>query len=198
MYCILTYIAPLSLTAPAPTYVAPEILKNCPYDQSADMWSVGVIIYVLICGYPPFVDENQSVLFQKIRVGDWQFHDKAWGSISKEAKEMIKRLLVVNPLQRWSAKECLASPWMTKEFAKEEEADLTQSVVLMRRRKSQLRGLSKGGIWGNSKVEQPPSKSMDAVEMLLSRREVEPDVEDTEYLQQTIKSEGDRVDRFTI
>ena len=159
------------------------------------MWSVGVIIYVLLCGYPPFVDENQSALFQKIRVGEWKFHDSAWKDISKEAKSLIKKLLVVNPRQRWTAKECLKSAWMTKEFV-DETADLTQSVAALRLRKSQLRGGLSKGMWGNSKVEQPPSRSMDEVEMLLSRREVEDD-DDDEHVQH-VKSEGDRVDRFMI
>ncbi len=58
------------LFAIAPTYVAPEILKNIPYDQSVDMWSVGVILYILICGYPPFMDDDQNVLFEIIQLGE--------------------------------------------------------------------------------------------------------------------------------
>jgi serine/threonine protein kinase len=138
------------------------------------MWSVGVIIFVLLCGYPPFVDDNQSVLFQKVRVGDWSFDEKHWSNISKDAKHLIGRLLVVNPLQRWTAKQCLESKWLNADESNFSKAELTESVVLMKRRKSG--GLVKGsggGMWGNSRVDQPPSKSMDAVEYLLSRAEVD-------------------------
>jgi calcium/calmodulin-dependent protein kinase I len=55
-------------------YVAPEILNGVPYDEAADMWSVGVILYILLGGYPPFIDDNQRRLFRKIRRGKYEFH----------------------------------------------------------------------------------------------------------------------------
>lgn len=122
----------------APTYVAPEILKNCPYDQSADMWSIGVILFVLLCGYPPFADENQSVLFQKIRVGDWRLDPEDASRLSQPAQEMLKKLLRVNPMKRWTARQCLESKWMLMPDTVEEEQ--VQDSTGVRRRKSQLRG----------------------------------------------------------
>lgn len=117
----------------APTYVAPEILKNVPYDQAVDMWSVGIIIHVLLCGYPPFSDDNQQNLFRKIRIGDWKFNMEDWSHISAEAKFLIKKLLVCNPNQRWTAKEALASPWFTATL---EDADLSSSIQTVKRRQS--------------------------------------------------------------
>lgn len=117
----------------APTYVAPEILKIVPYDQAVDMWSVGVIIHVLLCGYPPFSDENQQNLFRKIRIGDWSFKMEFWAHISAEAKTLIKKLLVCNPHQRWTAKQALASPWFTANVT---DADLSSSLQTVKRRQS--------------------------------------------------------------
>ena len=118
---------PQSLTTRCgtPTYVAPEILKNIPYDQSADMWSVGVILYVLLVGYPPFASENQNVLFQKIRTADFSFRESDWSGISEDAKELIKNLLVVDPLQRWTAKRSLQCKWFAADTKSMEAIDLS-------------------------------------------------------------------------
>jgi Serine/threonine protein kinase len=96
-----------------PTYVAPEILKNHPHDEMADMWSVGVIIFVTLVGYPPFIEEDQRVLFRKIRLGEYSFLNEDWDSISKEAKNFITKLLVVDPDQRWTASRSLRHKWFT-------------------------------------------------------------------------------------
>eukprot|EP00977_Amphora_coffeiformis_P012882 scaffold3271_cov181-Amphora_coffeaeformis.AAC.9 len=135
---------PQSLTTRCgtPTYVAPEILKNIPYDQSGDMWSVGVIIYVLLVGYPPFADNNQSVLFQKIRVGDYTFHPEEWKGISEDAKDLIKHLLVVDPLQRWTARQALESNWLKKED-KDLNKELTASLEAIKRSKRKFKNVAK-------------------------------------------------------
>mmetsp|Transcript_19139 Transcript_19139/g.27673 ORF Transcript_19139/g.27673 Transcript_19139/m.27673 type:complete len:733 (+) Transcript_19139:108-2306(+) len=95
-----------------PTYVAPEILKNHPHDTAADMWSVGVILYVLLVGYPPFMEDNQRVLFRKIRYGEYEFFKEDWEEISEEAKDLIQKLLVVDPLHRLTAREALRHYWI--------------------------------------------------------------------------------------
>lgn len=83
-----------------PGYVAPEILEGTPYDTKADMWSVGVILYILLGGYPPFIENNQKDLFRKIRKGQYEFHEEYWGTVSAEAKELISSLLTVKPHNR--------------------------------------------------------------------------------------------------
>lgn len=95
-----------------PSYVAPEVLKNAPYDQMVDMWSIGVILFVLLCGYPPFADENQTELFRKIRMGEWKFRGEEWEQVSDEAKDLIRGLLVPNPVQRLSAEQALQCTWL--------------------------------------------------------------------------------------
>jgi len=96
-----------------PGYVAPEILRGVPYGQKADMWSMGVIAYILIGGYPPFIEQNQRELFRKIKRGSYEFHVEYWGQISREAKDLIAALLTVDPKRRLDAKASLTEAWMT-------------------------------------------------------------------------------------
>jgi len=106
---------PKSLTTQCgtPGYVAPEILKGQPYDEKADMWSVGVILYILLGGYPPFIEENQKQLFRKIKAGSYEFHKEYWCDVSSEAKNLISSLLTVNPDKRLSATESLQNIWIS-------------------------------------------------------------------------------------
>lgn len=104
----------LTFRCGTPSYVAPEILKNIPYDQSADMWSVGVILYALLCGHNPFEEEVQAELFRKIRTAEWNFKGPHWNTVSDDAKQIIRSLLVVNPAQRWSARRVLKSSWLSQ------------------------------------------------------------------------------------
>lgn len=94
-----------------PTYVAPEILKNHPHDQSCDMWSIAVIAYISLVGYPPFMEEDQRVLFKKIRYGEYTFYEEDWVGISHESKDFIKQLLVVDPDRRMTASNALRHQW---------------------------------------------------------------------------------------
>ena len=106
---------PNSLTTQCgtPGYVAPEILEGKPYDTQADMWSLGVIVYILLGGYPPFIEQNQRDLFRKIRKGQYKFHEEYWGQVSMDAKTLIRNLLTVSPAERRTAKDVLTSDtWM--------------------------------------------------------------------------------------
>jgi calcium/calmodulin-dependent protein kinase (CaM kinase) II/calcium/calmodulin-dependent protein kinase I len=105
--------------------VAPEILEGVPYDTRADMWSLGVIVYILLGGYPPFIEQNQRELFRKIRKADYKFHDEYWSQVSTEAKDMIRSLLTVKPSARKTADEILESDkWMNAGAEKLAEQDL--------------------------------------------------------------------------
>lgn len=95
-----------------PGYVAPEILEGTPYDQRADMWSVGVILYILLGGYPPFIESTQRDLFRKIRRGEYEFHEEYWGTVSAEAKELISSLLTVKVDKRLDAVQALQNSWI--------------------------------------------------------------------------------------
>ena len=111
-----------------PAYAAPEILGGTPYDQRADMWSVGVILYILLGGYPPFAETKLKDLFQKVAKGDYEFHEKYWGSISTEAKDLISSLLTVNPKKRLTARQALKNTWIRLDDAALERKDLGKNL----------------------------------------------------------------------
>jgi calcium/calmodulin-dependent protein kinase I len=110
-----------------PSYVAPEVLNQHYYGTKSDMWSVGVILYVLLGGYPPLIEDTNRELYKKIRCGDFEFDPDYWEGISEEAKSLISSLLEVNPKKRLSAKEALHNKWIQCDDKLLEEKDLTTS-----------------------------------------------------------------------
>ncbi|KAI8821384.1 kinase-like domain-containing protein [Fimicolochytrium jonesii] len=95
-----------------PGYVAPEVLRRQGYGREVDLWSLGVITYILLCGYPPFYDQNNVELFKLIMAGNFKFDKPWWDPISDTAKHFISRLLVVNPKDRQTAAEALEHPFI--------------------------------------------------------------------------------------
>jgi len=116
-----------------PGYVAPEVLNGRPYDTKVDMWSVGVILYILLGGYPPFIEDNQRDLFRKIRKGDYKFHEEYWSSVSTGAKDLISSLLNINPAKRLSAKEALQKEWICSRADELEKIDLAANLAEFKR-----------------------------------------------------------------
>ncbi|RIB08836.1 kinase-like domain-containing protein [Gigaspora rosea] len=96
-----------------PGYVAPEVLSQKGYNKPVDLWSVGVITYTMLCGYPPFYGENQAVLLQSIMAGNYEYDEEDWGEISDDAKDLIDKFLCFDPLKRITAKEALKHKWFT-------------------------------------------------------------------------------------
>jgi calcium/calmodulin-dependent protein kinase I len=96
-----------------PGYVAPEILQGKPYTDKVDLWSLGVILYILLCGFPPFYDENNAALFAQIKAAAYDFPSPYWDDISDVAKDLVRRLLVVDVQKRYTAEEVLKHPWIT-------------------------------------------------------------------------------------
>jgi calcium-dependent protein kinase len=97
-------------TVGTPLYLAPEILKGY-YKESCDIWSVGVMTYILLSGAPPFVDKSETKLFEKISVGKFVFDGDVWQGVSKQAKELISKCLVINPKKRITAAHALKHHW---------------------------------------------------------------------------------------
>jgi len=106
----------LKTSCGSPGYVAPEVLTNEDYDNSVDMWSVGVIIYILLCGYPPFYADNAPALFKKIMEVKYDFDDPSWENISFAAKDLINHLLVKDASKRYTAKQCAQNAWVQGKF----------------------------------------------------------------------------------
>ena len=116
-----------------PGYVAPEILRGDPYGTEVDIWSMGVICYVLLAGYPPFYDEDQKKLFKKIKEGRYYFHDEYWSATSPEAIDMIKQMLCVDQSKRWTADQLLRHPWILMGDEVLQSKSLVESVITMRK-----------------------------------------------------------------
>ncbi len=84
-----------------PYYVAPEIIAEKPYDNSCDMWSAGVIMYILLCGYPPFYGNNKAEIFNKISHCVYSLTTKEWTNVSQQAKDLIVKLIEKEPKKRF-------------------------------------------------------------------------------------------------
>jgi len=97
-----------------PGYVAPEILEGGGYGKEVDYWSIGVILYTLLWGLPPFNEEKNSELFDKIKTASFSFPSPEWDHVSGEAKDLIGKLLVTNPDERLTADEILEHQWMAE------------------------------------------------------------------------------------
>ena len=101
------------LNVGTPLYISPEVLKN-NYNEKCDMWSCGVIMYMMLSGQPPFKGDNDEEIYQSIKEGKYNFDDEKWDEISGDAKDLIKNLLIKDMNKRFSAKKALSHPWITK------------------------------------------------------------------------------------
>jgi serine/threonine protein kinase len=115
-----------------PQYVAPEIIKGGParYGPECDLWSAGVILFILLGGYPPFYDESEPRLFEKIRKGKFDFNDDVWSVVSADAKDVIRRLLVVDPAKRMTLQEVFEHPWCKS--AADDKRELLKTMTRMK------------------------------------------------------------------
>lgn len=98
----------------SPYYVAPEVLHK-HYGPAADVWSAGVILYILLSGVPPFWAETEHQIFEQVLKGDLDFESDPWPVISESAKDLIRRMLVRNPEKRYTAHQVLCHPWIREE-----------------------------------------------------------------------------------
>ncbi|XP_032497335.1 serine/threonine-protein kinase 33 isoform X2 [Phocoena sinus] len=105
--------AMLQTTCGTPIYMAPEVINAHDYSQQCDIWSIGVIMYILLCGEAPFMARSEEKLFELIRKGELRFKDSVWDSISDSAKSVLKQLMKVDPAHRITAKELLDNQWLT-------------------------------------------------------------------------------------
>lgn len=115
----------MTVACGTPGYVAPEILRGIAYGKEVDIWSIGVILYILLCGFPPFYDDNNKKLFAQIVAANFSFPDPYWTNISQNAKDLVNKLLVVDPTKRLTAEQILQHPWMNMEDASSNNNNLT-------------------------------------------------------------------------
>uniref|UniRef100_A0A8C7QIJ3 calcium/calmodulin-dependent protein kinase n=1 Tax=Oncorhynchus mykiss TaxID=8022 RepID=A0A8C7QIJ3_ONCMY len=98
--------------AGTPGYLSPEVLRKDPYGKPVDIWACGVVLYILLVGYPPFWDEDQHKLYQQIKAGAYDFPSPEWDTVTPEAKNLINQMLTINPAKRITADQALKHPWI--------------------------------------------------------------------------------------
>ena len=113
-------------------YVAPEVLRRA-YGKEADIWSCGVMLYILLCGYPPFHGDNEKKIFEAVVSKPLDFQSDPWPKISEDAKDCVRRMLVRDPKRRSTAIQILQHPWMKENGVASDKA--LEMEVLTRIRK---------------------------------------------------------------
>ena len=116
-----------------PSYVAPEILKHEAYGLPCDMWSIGVIAYILLGGYPPFNERTQKALFSKIKNGIYKFHEDYWKNVSSEAQDFISKLLVVSQRKRSTVDQAMKHDWILRAESELSNRKLDNNLKALRR-----------------------------------------------------------------
>lgn len=159
-----------------PGYVAPEVLAQKPYGKAVDVWSIGVISYILLCGYPPFYDENDANLFAQILKGEFEFDSPYWDDISEEAKDFIRSLMCVNVDNRLTCHTALEHCWITgkqsernihatvseqlkKNFAKSRWRQAYNAIAVSRQMKLLALNSSKTSRENSSERDLPPKET---------------------------------------
>jgi calcium/calmodulin-dependent protein kinase I len=115
-----------------PGYVAPEVLNAEGYDKEVDLWSIGVITYILLCGFPPFYAETVPEVFEQILKAEYDYPEEYWGEISAEGKDFINHLLVVDPKDRLTAKQALKHSWLHSKGKEKKKTKLAKFQEKMR------------------------------------------------------------------
>jgi len=118
----------LTTKAGTPYYVAPQVLAG-KYDQLSDLWSCGVIMYVMLCGYPPFFGETDAEVLSKVRLGNFSFNAADWKNVSEDAKNLIRMLLKMNPRDRYTAEQALNHMWIKDKAPKSQGLSLQSNFV---------------------------------------------------------------------
>eukprot|EP00931_Biecheleriopsis_adriatica_P085110 TRINITY_DN5933_c0_g1_i3.p1 TRINITY_DN5933_c0_g1~~TRINITY_DN5933_c0_g1_i3.p1 ORF type:complete len:578 (-),score=167.09 TRINITY_DN5933_c0_g1_i3:168-1823(-) len=119
----------LHTKAGTPYYVAPEVLQG-KYDQACDLWSCGVIMYTMLCGYPPFYGKTDQEVLSKVKKGIYSFDQKYWKNISQDAKTLIGHLLKYNPKDRYTAEQALKDPWIRDCAPRAESTSIIQDDMV--------------------------------------------------------------------
>ncbi|XP_061120116.1 calcium/calmodulin-dependent protein kinase type 1D-like [Syngnathus typhle] len=122
----------MSTACGTPGYVAPEVLAQKPYSKAVDCWSIGVITYILLCGYPPFYEESETRLFSKIIKAQYEFDSPFWDDISESAKDFIRNMMEKNPLKRYNTDQALRHPWIIGKTARSQDIYYSVSVQIQK------------------------------------------------------------------
>jgi len=132
----------MNTRAGTPNYISPEVLAG-NYGVECDMWSAGCILYILLCGYPPFYGDDDKEILEMVQRGKFDFDGEEWDDISKEAKDLIKKL-ICKPEKRLTAQEALEHKWFKRQLK-----DQKKKIGLNAGRLAQFKNVTK-----NTKMKQ--------------------------------------------
>ncbi|XP_033973724.1 calcium/calmodulin-dependent protein kinase (CaM kinase) II beta 1 isoform X6 [Trematomus bernacchii] len=160
--------------AGTPGYLSPEVLRKEAYGKPVDIWACGVILYILLVGYPPFWDEDQHKLYQQIKAGAYDFPSPEWDTVTPEAKNLINQMLTINPAKRITAQEALKHPWVCQRSTVASMMHRQETVECLK--KFNARRKLKGAILTTMLV----SRNFSAAKTLLNKKvEVKPQTNST-------------------
>ncbi|XP_041865725.1 calcium/calmodulin-dependent protein kinase type II subunit gamma isoform X18 [Melanotaenia boesemani] len=151
--------------AGTPGYLSPEVLRKDPYGKPVDIWACGVILYILLVGYPPFWDEDQHKLYQQIKAGAYDFPSPEWDTVTPEAKNLINQMLTINPAKRITADQALKHPWVCQRSTVASMMHRQETVECLR--KFNARRKLKGAILTTMLV----SRNFSACKSLLNKKD---------------------------
>uniref|UniRef100_A0A8C3ATU3 calcium/calmodulin-dependent protein kinase n=1 Tax=Cyclopterus lumpus TaxID=8103 RepID=A0A8C3ATU3_CYCLU len=155
--------------AGTPGYLSPEVLRKDPYGKPVDIWACGVILYILLVGYPPFWDEDQHKLYQQIKAGAYDFPSPEWDTVTPEAKNLINQMLTINPAKRITSDQALKHPWICHRSTVASMMHRQETVECLRKfnARRKLKGailttmlVSRNFSGGCALRPQPPTKHM--------------------------------------
>jgi serine/threonine protein kinase len=151
-------------------YMAPEILLRQPYGKGVDMWSFGIVLFALLGGYFPFDNENNDIhtLKTTIKKGEFYFDEEMWSNITAEAKDLITKLLTVDPAKRVTAEQALNHSWMKMEEAVLEQKELAESLQALRNYKTPFKGAAHAMIYAKRWLKKTKQRTSDLLSLPLS------------------------------
>lgn len=148
-----------------PGYCAPEILRGNAYGPEVDMWSVGVILYILLCGFEPFFDpRGDQYMYSRILNCDYEFVSPWWDDVSLNAKDLVSRLIVLDPQKRLSVREALQHPWVLGKAARFSHMDTTQRKLQEFNARRKLKAAMKAVV-ATSRMHEGSRRRTDSCEM---------------------------------
>ena len=174
--------------AGTPGYLSPEVIKRESYGKPVDAWAIGVILYILLVGYPPFWDEVQERLYKQIKEGRYEFSSPEWDTVSKSAKDLIVRMMTVNPLNRISISDSLEHPWIKgKEASKMHRQETLKQLKSFNARRK-LRSAVNVNIFLNRMIPMSSAKEQaDDTEKVAEHTDLEADTIKADIQQATQK-----------
>uniref|UniRef100_A0A8C3GBI6 calcium/calmodulin-dependent protein kinase n=1 Tax=Cyclopterus lumpus TaxID=8103 RepID=A0A8C3GBI6_CYCLU len=144
--------------AGTPGYLSPEVLRKDPYGKPVDIWACGVILYILLVGYPPFWDEDQHKLYQQIKAGAYDFPSPEWDTVTPEAKNLINQMLTINPAKRITADQAIKHPWVCQRSTVASMMHRQETVECLRKFNARRKLKSQGNNSKNSVVSSSSTK----------------------------------------